>query len=265
MSEYDEAVTALYRAPLSDFVAERKRLATALKAAGDKDAAARVGKLVRPSVSAWVVNQLWWRERDAFEGLLAAAARVKVGDREASLAHRQAVARLREVAAQLLRDTGNAATESTLRRVTTTLSAVAASGGFAPDAPGALSADRDPPGFETLGFGATAAPNVEVTPRGEAPGHDAQKLAAEAEQRRAAEAEQRRAAEGEQRRAAEAERQRRLAERERLSGLLREAAQLRDARQRELVRLRAEVDAADQSLKESQALISELEKQLASL
>jgi hypothetical protein len=38
-----------------------------------------------------------------------------------------------------------------LRRVTTTLSALAASGGFAPDAEGALLEDRDPPGFEVLG------------------------------------------------------------------------------------------------------------------
>lgn len=258
MSEYDEAVTALYRAPLGDFVAERKRLATELKAAGNKDAAARVGKLVRPPVSAWVVNQLWWREHDAFAALLGAAARVKLGEREASQAHRQALARLRDVASQLLRDSGNAASETTLRRVTTTLSAVAASGGFEPDAPGALSADRDPPGFETLGFAAAAAPDVKATPSVEAPHEDDTRRLAE-------EAEERRAAETERRRVEEAERQRRLAERARLSGLLHEANQLRDSRQRELSRLRAEVDAVDQSLKESQALITDLERKLASL
>lgn len=262
MSEYEDAVTALYQAPLSEFVAERKRLAAELKATGDKEAAVRFGKLLRPPVSAWVVNQLWWREADAFSQLLSAAARVKVGDREASLAHRQALARLRDAAAQLLRDSGNAATDATLRRVTTTLSAVAASGGFAPDAPGALSADRDPPGFEALGFGAagereTAAPTSTTTPTAEPAEDDAP--------RRAAEAEKRRAQEAERRRVEETERQRRLAEREHLSGLLREAAQLRDARQRELSRLRAEVEAADQSLKESQALVSELEQRLASL
>src|SRR5512146_560589 len=102
MSEYDEAVATLYRAPLSEFVAERKRLAAELKAAGNKDAATRFGKLVRPPVSAWVVNQLWWREQDAFQALLAAAARVKAGDREASQAHRQTLGQLRDVAAELL-------------------------------------------------------------------------------------------------------------------------------------------------------------------
>jgi hypothetical protein len=259
MSEYDEAVEALYRSPLSDFVAERKRLAAELKAAGDKDAAARISKLVRPPVSAWVVNQLWWREQSAFEALLAAAARVKGGDREASQAHRQALNQLREVATQLLRDSGNAASESTLRRVTTTLSAVAANGGFEPDAPGTLSADRDPPGFETLGFGTTAT-SVE-TPRVDVPAAGALTH----EKTRAQEAEAKRAAEAERRRAEEAERQRRLAERARLSKLLREATALCESRQRELARLHRETEAAEQSLKESQALLADLEQQLASL
>jgi hypothetical protein len=259
MSEYDEALEALYRSPLSDFVAERKRLAAELKAAGDKDAAARMSKLVRPPVSAWVVNQLWWREQSAFEALLEAATRVKGGDREASQAHRQALNQLRELATQLLRDSGNAASESTLRRVTTTLSAVAANGGFEPDAPGALSADRDPPGFETLGFG-PAATSAE-TPRVDA----AAASAAVSEKARAREAEAKRAAEAERRRAEEAERQRRLAERERLSVLLREATAERDSRQRELARLLRETEAVERSLKESQARLADLEEQLASL
>ena len=260
MSAYDEAVTTLYQAPLGDFVAERKRLAAELKATGDKDAAARVAKLVRPPVSAWAVNQLWWREREAFEALVAAARRVKVGDREASQAHRQALARLKETAARLLLEAGNAATESTLRRVTTTLSAVAATGGFAPDAPGALSADRDPPGFEALGFGSEAtapAPSATAAGREEATDH--------AGNRRALEAERRRAEEMERHRAEEAERQRRLAERERLSAKLREAEQARDSQQRDVQRLRTELERAEQSLKRTQALLGQIEAELASL
>ncbi|MES1182445.1 MAG: hypothetical protein ABUL60_01450 [Myxococcales bacterium] len=260
MSEYDEAVATLYQAPLSEFVAERKRLAGELKAAGHKDAAARFGKLVRPPVSAWVVNQLWWREQDAFQALLAAAARVKAGDREASQAHRQALGQLRDVAAELLRESGNAASEPTLRRVTTTLSAVAASGGFEPDPAGALSADRDPPGFETLGFGAASSAPAVKREHGAAPPH-----ADEDRRRLAKEAEAERAAEVERRRAEEAERQRRRAERERLSALLREATAVRDTQQRELSRLRRETEAAEQSLKESQALLADLEQKLASL
>jgi hypothetical protein len=260
MSAYDEAVTTLYQAALSDFVAERKRLVAELKAAGDKDAAARVARLVRPPVSAWAVNQLWWREREAFEALVAAAGRVKVGDREASLAHRQALARLKEAAQSLLQEAGNAATEPTLRRVTTTLSAVAATGGFQPDAPGALSADRDPPGFEALGFGAVPPP---TTTAAAAPPDD--QSAKDAGARRALEAEKRRAEETERRRIEEAERQRRLAERERLSAKLRAAEQARDTQQREVQNLRAELETAEQGLKKSQALVAQIEAELASL
>ena len=72
-------IETLYRARLADFVAERKRLANELKAAGDKQLSGRVAKLGRPSVSAWAVNQLWWHERETFEALLGAAARMKNG------------------------------------------------------------------------------------------------------------------------------------------------------------------------------------------
>lgn len=253
---YDDAVSTLYQASLGDFVAERKRLSAEFKAAGDKDAAARFAKLARPPVSAWAVNQLWWREREAFEALLEAAKRVTVGDREASQQHRQALSKLRESAARLLQESGNAASDGTLRRVTTTLSAVAATGGFAPDPPGALSADRDPPGFEALGFGSAAAAPEAAAKSG---------VQASNEADAAHEAEKRRTEEAEKRRAEEAERQRRLAERERLSALLREAQQLRDTQQRDVSRLRAELETAEQSLKKTQALLADLEQQLTSL
>mgnify|MGYP001552432682 FL=1 len=250
---YEDAVSTLYQASLGDFVAERKRLSAEFKAAGDKDAAARFAKLGRPPVSAWAVNQLWWREREAFEALLEAAKRVTVGDREASQQHRQALGKLRDAAARLLQESGNAASDGTLRRVATTLSALAATGGFAPDPPGALSADRDPPGFEALGFGAAAA--------APAPSSVAPSEVAESSR----EAEKRRAEEAEKRRAEEAERQRRLAERERLSTLLREAQQLRDSQQRDVSRLRGELETAEQSLKTTRALLADLEQQLAAL
>ena len=249
MSAYDHAVASLYRAPFGDFVQERKRLAGELKAAGEKEGAARLAKLARPPVSAWAVNQLWWQQRDAFEALVAAAALVKVGDREASLAHREALGRLRDLAARILEEAGNAASEATLRRVTTTLSAIAASGGFAPDAPGALSADRDPPGFEALGFAATP-PKAAQPPKTAQPTEDGSK-------RRAAEAERRRVE-------AEAQKQRQ-AERERLTAQLREARALQTAQQRELSRLEAEVETAEQGLGETRALLARLEDELTNL
>jgi hypothetical protein len=277
VSGYDAANTALHQAAFGDFVAERKRLAAELKAAGDKEGSARLLKLARPPVSVWAVNQLWWHEREAFEELVSAAARVKVGDREASKRHREALTKLRERATQILLEGGNGASEATLRRVATTLSALAAAGGFEPDAPGALSADRDPPGFEALGFGAatdatatattsattTRAASSTTTPSGAADADAAD--AADAAKAAAEEAAARRAAEIERKRAEEAERARRLAERERLAATLRQTQALQGTQQRELLRLRSEVDGAEQRLKETQALIGEIEKQLTSL
>jgi hypothetical protein len=153
-ASYDEAVAELYRSPHDAFVAERQRLARELKAAGDKPGAARLLKLGRPTLSAWAVNQLWWQAREPFEQLLAAAARLRAGDQAGAADRRDAVAALKARAAALLVEGGHAVNEATLRRVTTTLSALAAAGGFDPEAPGALAADRAPPGFDAAGLGA---------------------------------------------------------------------------------------------------------------
>jgi DNA repair exonuclease SbcCD ATPase subunit len=157
-ASYDDAATELYRAPHDEFVAERKRLAGELKAAGDKEAAARLAKLHRPPVSVWVVNQLWWHARREVEAMLETAEQLRAGDLGAGPAHRETIAKLRARAAAFLSDAGHGANEATLRRVTTTLSAIAAAGGFAPDEPGMLTSDRDPPGFETMGQAEAAAP-----------------------------------------------------------------------------------------------------------
>lgn len=166
---HDEALVALFQAPHEQFVAERKRLAGELRAAGDKPGAAALMKVNRPPLSVWVVNQLWWKHRAAFEALLEAARRVKQGELEATASHRAALNTLRDRATEVLTEAGHAAAEATLRRVTTTLSALAASGGFAPDPNGALREDRDPPGFEVLGAVPGGAVWSPPAPRASAP------------------------------------------------------------------------------------------------
>ena len=151
-SGYEEAVTTLYRAPHESFVTERQRLAAELKAEGDKAGAAQLAKLGRPSISAWAVNQLWWHAREAFDELFATAAQLRAGKLSASAAHRKAVAALGARAQKLLIEGGHSANDATLRRVTTTLSGLAAAGSFEPELPGALTKDRDPPGFEAFGI-----------------------------------------------------------------------------------------------------------------
>jgi hypothetical protein len=200
---YDDAVSSLYRVARGEFVAERKRLSGALKASGDREAAARVSKLARPTISAWAVNQLWWRARVDFDELLSSAAELRAGHIEATRRHREALGRLHARAAGVLIEAGHAAADATLRRVITTLQALAATGGFDPDAPGALVADRDAPGFEAMGMewqGATA-PRLDVPPalaveperaRGERPEDEASRsedAEVEPERQRAGEAE----------------------------------------------------------------------------
>ena len=151
-NKYDEALEALYRAPQPAFVAERQRLANQLKSDGDKAGAAALVKLSRPSISAWAVNQLWWHARKTFEDLFETAAQLRGGKLDARSAHRRTVAQLSTRARQLLSEAGHAASESTVRRVEMTLSSLAASGGFDPEPPGALSQDREPAGFEAFGM-----------------------------------------------------------------------------------------------------------------
>lgn len=191
---YDEAVAELFRGPHATFVAERKRLAGELKTAGDKSGAAALGKLGRPPISAWAVNQLWWQAREEFQAFLDSAKRMREGDMSAAPAHREAGNVLRTRASKILTDAEHAATDATLRKINTTLSAIAAHGGFDPDPPGALQEDRDPPGFEAAGIPAIIPPVKAVPPpspaaptAGDSRAEELELLAAEAENRRQAE------------------------------------------------------------------------------
>lgn len=273
-SSYDDAVAALYQAPHGEFVGERKRLASELKAAGDKSGAAKLAKLPRPPISAWTVNQLWWHARDAFAALFETAEKLRAGDLGATGEHRDAIARLRARAQTILGDAGHAATEATLRRVTTTLAALAASGGFDPDPPGALAADRDPPGFEAIGIAvagdAEAAPakpardHAPVTPK---PAHDGatREDAKHHEAEAAAEAKRREAEAAAERRRREQARAKQLAEVRAAETALASARSECERKQKELDRLRKAVEQAEAAVEKSQATVDELAANLAEL
>jgi hypothetical protein len=157
----DTDIDALFRLPLSEFISARKTLAARLKQEGRADDVARVKALVKPPISVWAVNQLYWRHRDEFDQLIAAGQRFrrahtsrtgKVGElNEALEARRDALNHLSELAADLLRDAGHSPALDTMRRIATTLEAVSAYP-VLPDGevPGRLTRDLDPPGFESL-------------------------------------------------------------------------------------------------------------------
>jgi hypothetical protein len=158
----NDEVDDLFKLPLAEFIDARNALAKRLKQTGRADDANLVKTLVKPSISAWTVNQLYWNHRVAFDRLLAAGQRFhkaqtagaagRLADLRGSLdARREALMRLSELAESLLTDAGHNAAPDTLRRVTTTLEAISAQAS-ASDGPtlGRLSQDVDPPGFELL-------------------------------------------------------------------------------------------------------------------
>ena len=63
-------IDALYQGPLGEFTAGRNALEKRVKAEQGKEAAAAIKALEKPSVSAWAVNQLFWRHRAEFDRLL---------------------------------------------------------------------------------------------------------------------------------------------------------------------------------------------------
>jgi hypothetical protein len=127
----------LYALPLDEFTAERDALAKKLRADGDRDAAAVVKALKKPSVAAWAINQIR-RDRPedvrqllevtdelhrVYGGLSAAGARERLG--EAADMQRDLIRALVRCASQLLEAGGHTATEATLTKVADTLRAAA--------------------------------------------------------------------------------------------------------------------------------------------
>jgi hypothetical protein len=158
-AKLNDEVDELFRLPLAEFVEARNALAKRLKQSGRDNDANLVKTLVKPPVSAWTVNQLYWQHRDAFDELLAAGQRVrqaqasgrasKLADmRQALEARREALAELSHLASSLLSEAGHSPSLDTIRRITTTLEAISALS----DGPtlGRLTQDVDPPGFESL-------------------------------------------------------------------------------------------------------------------
>src|SRR6266567_7805406 len=131
----EDDVDALYRLPLAEFTAARNTLAGRLKQGGRGNEADFVKALVKPSISAWAVNQLYWKHREAFDRLIATGERFrqaqtsrltrKVADMRGALDTRcEALSHVSDLATALLRDAGHNPTPDTMRRVTTTIEAM---------------------------------------------------------------------------------------------------------------------------------------------
>jgi hypothetical protein len=156
------AADDLFRLPLSEFTTARNALAAKLKKDGDTEESERIKALSKPPVSAWVANQLYWKQRSAFDRLLAAgdefrkAQAAQLAGKSADMrgpldARRETLGELTKLAAEVLREAGHPASPEMMRRIMTTLEALATYGDHPGGPPlGRLTADVDPPGFEAL-------------------------------------------------------------------------------------------------------------------
>ena len=229
----------LYGLPPEEFTAARDRLAQQLREEGDRDAAAEVRKRKRPSMAAWVLNQLVRRHRAEVDDLIAAGRRLREsqraalegGDRsalrEASADRRTLTDRLLDRSREILAEAGHSASRTHLDRVERTLQAATLSEDAAEElGRGRLERELEPPeGLEALGVWdlpepTPLAPRDERVERraaaarkaeeeAEAAEKDAERLSREAQEAERAAEEARRAA---KRAAASAERARRRAE-----------------------------------------------------
>ncbi len=161
-ADIEPDIDRLYQLPLDEFVQARNDLAARVRAESQEDAAMRVHSLAKPSVSAWAVNQLYWRARPEFDALMKAGQKLRA-TQQATLAGRAAdvrqagkerdaalVAALDRTLA-LLRESDHPATPAMRLRIATDLDALAAYGGSPPGgAAGRLVDDLDAPGFEVF-------------------------------------------------------------------------------------------------------------------
>src|SRR5262245_13055654 len=158
--ETETEIDVLFTLPLEEFTAARNALSTRLRKAGQRHEAERVKALPKPSVTAWAVNQLFWKHRNALFELISAGERVlaaqtsqlsgkSVDIREPLEARREVLSRLLRLAAAVLDEGGHNPSPDKMRRLTATLEAISARG-MNPDAQpdGRLTDDIDAPGFE---------------------------------------------------------------------------------------------------------------------
>jgi len=151
-------IDALFELSLAEFTAARNSLAARLKKEGRMDEAERVKAMPKPPATAWAVNQLFRRQPNEVERLLAIGEKVRqaqtgrAADLRVLLEERRAVvSELTKRAAAILRDAGHADSQDAMRRVTTNLESLAAWGRSNVDAQaGRLTADLEPLGFDGL-------------------------------------------------------------------------------------------------------------------
>jgi hypothetical protein len=141
-------IDQLYRLPLSEFTSSRNALA--------KTGGADVRALAKPTLPAWAVNQLYWRQLKTYDALIGAAEAQRrthhavlagrKGDlRAAGKAHDAAVEAALKATLAIVTEDGHPVTEATRTGILNTLRALPGD-----EPPGRLTRTLQPGGFEML-------------------------------------------------------------------------------------------------------------------
>ncbi len=155
------ALESLYQAPLAEFVSRRSALASRLKRSGHKDVAARIAAAAKPSRAAFLVNQVHWRERAAYDAVLEAGSAARAAqqarllgddsDLAVSLRARDtAVTDAVDLAGRIADGDGTPLSDATRAQVRATFEAIAAHGQEGRLPHGQLTTDVELPGLGAL-------------------------------------------------------------------------------------------------------------------
>lgn len=184
LSSDDPALDDLFAAPLKDFVAKRKAIAKDLKAKGERERAASVDAIGKPTSSAWALNQmvrLHPTEVNAVLDALDAVREAQLGAatasgpdgealRAATRVEREAFAQAANLARGLLTEAGQSASRDHVDRTMRALRGAAMKAeGRAVLLAGRLVTDYEDGGFEALTAMADFSAMRAATPRAAAP------------------------------------------------------------------------------------------------
>ncbi|PZR52561.1 hypothetical protein DNL40_11470 [Xylanimonas oleitrophica] len=156
-TDTDALVDALYAGPLEEFVAARDAAAKQVAAGGDRVGAARVKKLRRPTVAAWVVNQVARRHPDEVAALASLGDELRAATADRDRGRITALDRLRRERTDALvgqvREAGDIdgrpVSTDALDRLAETLTAAV----MDPDAAAAVRGGRLAQALQHVGFG----------------------------------------------------------------------------------------------------------------
>jgi hypothetical protein len=166
-----DVIAHLYTVPPDEFIAERSEAVDRAKAAGDRELAAQIGKLRKPSLAAWLVNLLAHQRPHLIGELLALGAELRDAQRELrgtelrelSMRRRATVATLTKEARELAVAAGRPVREKLpLAEVEQTLTAALADLYLADE----VRAGRLTRPLEYAGFGETPRPRLRLVQGG---------------------------------------------------------------------------------------------------